>query len=359
MRIRARGWLESLAGTGTDFKAKQGGARAPGPMAQIVGLAQCALTALLFLAWDPRRRRWGPGPSAAGPRGQGRVPLCPGHVARPGDGEVRRQKKARGRGTALPSSEVETCPTAAGQAAQPVGSPLSGVRGRAPEAEGRPEAEGSPLGLEDWPTLPIYQTTGVHAEEGSGGAATRAPGAESRAGSALDASAGLHGPPASSASPLSVGAPARPREAEDPLQLLRSPSWSRGPARRGPPSSQAAARRDPLLSPTLRGALSGVLGGRCGLSGPRQRPLVFQNRQFAHLMGDPLGATRSAGRSQASTSGSKTKVDFDDFLPAIRKPGTPTSAARAKDGRTVHSIRASALRRKRPTGALSQGSAPS
>ena len=161
-------------------------ARAPGPMAQIVGLAQCVLTALLFLAQDPRGgRRWGPGRPQQDLGGQGRIPALPppGNV-RPLRGwrRVRRPEKGPGeaRRTALPGfPEWRRFPAASGQAAQPVGRPV-GVRGRAPEAESaeRPGVAAGPGGLAHAPHLPDHR--GVHAEEGPGGQRRGRPGAESR-----------------------------------------------------------------------------------------------------------------------------------------------------------------------------------
>ncbi|XP_040106912.1 unconventional myosin-XVIIIb isoform X1 [Oryx dammah] len=197
---------------------------------------------------------------------------------------------------------------------------------------------GSPLGLEDWPTLPIYQTTGAstlrRARAGSdeGALALRAG-----AGSALDASAGL---PRSTSlkciSSQSVGSPSPPPEK---LKIRFSSCESlleSGPSTQRTPSSPATARRDPLLSPTLRPRRrcleSSVDDAGCPDLG--KEPLVFQNRQFAHLMGDPLGSDPFSWKVPSLNYERKTKVDFDDFLPAIRKPETPASLARAaKDGR--------------------------
>ncbi|KAB0397680.1 hypothetical protein E2I00_010647 [Balaenoptera physalus] len=64
-----------------------------------------------------------------------------------------------------------------------------------------------------------------------------------------------------------------------------------------------------------------------------KEPLVFQNRQFAHLTGDPLGSDAFSWKVPSLNYERKTQVGFDDFLPAIRKPEMPTSLARAaRDG---------------------------
>ncbi|KAB0370039.1 hypothetical protein FD755_018001 [Muntiacus reevesi] len=197
---------------------------------------------------------------------------------------------------------------------------------------------GSPLGLEDWPTLPIYQTTGAstlrRARAGSdeGALALRAG-----AGSPLDVSAGL---PRSTSlkciSSQSVGSPSPPPEKLKTRFSSCESLLESGPSSWRTPSSPGAARRDLLSSPTLRPRRrcleSSVDDAGCPDLG--KEPLVFQNRQFAHLMGDPLGSDPFSWKVPSLNYERKTKVDFDDFLPAIRKPETPTSLARAaKDGR--------------------------
>ncbi|XP_043294022.1 unconventional myosin-XVIIIb isoform X2 [Cervus canadensis] len=197
---------------------------------------------------------------------------------------------------------------------------------------------GSPLGLEDWPTLPIYQTTGAstlrRARAGSdeGALALRAG-----AGSPLDVSASL---PRSTSlkciSSQSVGNPSPPPEKLKTRFSSCESLLESGPSSRRTPSSPGAVRRDLLSSPTLRPRRrcleSSVDDAGCPDLG--KEPLVFQNRQFAHLMGDPLGSDPFSWKVPSLNYERKTKVDFDDFLPAIRKPETPTSLARAaKDGR--------------------------
>uniref|UniRef100_A0A3Q1LG72 Myosin XVIIIB n=1 Tax=Bos taurus TaxID=9913 RepID=A0A3Q1LG72_BOVIN len=197
---------------------------------------------------------------------------------------------------------------------------------------------GSPLGLEDWPTLPIYQTTGAstlrRARAGSdeGALALRAG-----AGSALDASAALPRSTSLKCIPSqSAGSPSPPPEKLKTRFSSCESLLESGPSSRRTPSSPAAARRDPLWSPTLRPRRrcleSSVDDAGCPDLG--KEPLVFQNRQFAHLMGDPLGSDPFSWKVPSLNYERKTKVDFDDFLPAIRKPETPTSLPRAaKDGR--------------------------
>lgn len=177
-----------------------------------------------------------------------------------GDGEecgVR--ERSRGR-DALPVFPEWACPATAGQAAQPSAALSEFVEGLRRQKAQR--GRRSPLGLEDWPTLPIYQTTGASTRGGLGpGSDEGRPGAESRRGSALDASAGL---PRSTSlkciSSQSVGAPARPRKLKT-ASAPRSPTPS-GPSSQRTPSSRRLRAGTRLLSPTLRPrALSGVLGG--------------------------------------------------------------------------------------------------
>lgn len=106
-----------------------------------------------------------------------------------------------------------------------------------------------------------------------------------------------------------------------------------GPSTRRKLSSPTALR-DPLLSPTLRPRRrcleSSVDDAVCLDLG--KESLVFQNRQFSHLMEETLDSDPFSWKLPSLNYKSQTKVDFDDFLPAIRKPSSPLSAA-AKDGK--------------------------
>lgn len=199
---------------------------------------------------------------------------------------------------------------------------------------------GAGLGLEAWPTLPIYQTTGASAlrratRAGSdeGHLSLRSPletedGTEPSAG--LLRSASLKCLPSQGregASPLPQGRKTRFSSCES---LLES-----GPGLGRKPSSPSAPR-DTLLSPTLRPrrrCLEASLDdGGCPELG--KEPLVFQNRQFAHLMaGDPPDSDPFSWKLPSLNYERRAKVDFDDFLPAIRKPEASRSLAGAtKDG---------------------------
>ena len=248
-------------------------------MARIVGLAPCALTMLLFLAQDPRGgRRWGPGRPQQDLGGQGHVPALPppGNV-RPlwRRRRVRRPEKGpreAGRTALSVFPEWRCVPAAAGQAAQPVGRPV-GVRGRAPEAESAKRAgvAAGPGGLAHAPHLPDHW--GVHAEEGPGGQRRGRPGAESRGRltpGCVGRSPTVHQPQVHLLAERGEPQPA-PREVEDPLQLLRVPPGV-GPQLAEDAQLPGGRAQGPALvaHAATAEALSGVLGGRRGLSGPRQ-----------------------------------------------------------------------------------------
>lgn len=203
--------------------------------------------------------------------------------------------------------------------------------------------QGSPLGLEDWPTLPIYQTTGAstlrRARAGSDeGALSLRSGAPSPLGAegAAGTSAGLlRSTSLKCISSESAGGPTPlPEKLKTRFSSCESLLEPGAGARRK--SSSPSALRDSFLSPTLRPrrrCLESSLDD-AGCPDLGKEPLVFQNRQFAHLMGDPLDSDPFSWKLPSLNYERKTKVDFDDFLPAIRKPETPTSlAGAAKDGR--------------------------
>ncbi|XP_023599217.1 unconventional myosin-XVIIIb [Myotis lucifugus] len=198
--------------------------------------------------------------------------------------------------------------------------------------------QGSVLGLEDWPTLPIYQTTGASTLR------------RARAGSAeghLSLSSPLvtedcAGPSAGLLRSTSLkcipsqggeGTPLLPQRPKTRFSSCESLLES-GPGS-GRKLSSPSAPRDTLLSPTLRPrrrCLESSLDD-AGCPDLGKEPLIFQNRQFAHLMGDPPDSDPFSWKLPSLNYERKAKVDFDDFLPAIRKPETSRSlAGAAKDG---------------------------
>ncbi|XP_006890529.1 PREDICTED: unconventional myosin-XVIIIb [Elephantulus edwardii] len=200
------------------------------------------------------------------------------------------------------------------------------------------QGQGSSLGLEDWPTLPIYQTTGA--------STLRRAKARSDEG---DLS-------------LKLGAQS-PLELEGPAGLLRSTSLrcisSDSMGSTTPPPEKIKTRfsscesllepgsslrrkphspttsRDPILSPTLRPRRPCLDASLEDASCPDlgAQPLIFQNRQYSQLAEAPLDSDPFSWKLPSLHYERKSRVDFDDFLPAIRKPGTPISlSAASKDG---------------------------
>ncbi|XP_004690910.1 PREDICTED: unconventional myosin-XVIIIb [Condylura cristata] len=201
---------------------------------------------------------------------------------------------------------------------------------------------GSALGLEDWPPDPIYQTTAVSTlrrARAIGGEGNLSP--RSRAKSPLEtegaagSSAGLLR--SSSLRCISLenteGTSPPPEKLKTRFSSCES-LFQSGPGL-GRKLSSPATPRDKLLSPTLcprRRCLESSLDD-AGCPDLGKEPLVFQNRQFAHLMEEPLDSDPFSWKLPSLDYERKTKVDFDDFLPAIRKPETPASLAReANDG---------------------------
>ncbi|XP_074212863.1 unconventional myosin-XVIIIb isoform X3 [Camelus bactrianus] len=201
---------------------------------------------------------------------------------------------------------------------------------------------GSPLGLEDGPTLPIYQTTGAsalrRARAGSDeGTLSLRSGAESpldTAGTAGSSAGLLRSTSLKCISFGSIGGPSLLPEKQKTRFSSCESLLESGPGPGRKPSSPSAPR-DSFLSPTLRPrrrCLESSLDD-AGCLDLGKEPLVFQNRQFAHLMEDPLGSDPFSWKVPNLNYERKTKVNFDDFLPAIRKPEMPMSLARAaRDG---------------------------
>uniref|UniRef100_A0A8C0PM77 Myosin motor domain-containing protein n=1 Tax=Canis lupus familiaris TaxID=9615 RepID=A0A8C0PM77_CANLF len=204
--------------------------------------------------------------------------------------------------------------------------------------------QGSPLGLEDWPTLPIYQTTGAstlrRARAGSdAGDLSLRPGAKAAApepqGACGTSSAGLLRSTSLKciSSQGTEGTPLLPEKLKTRFSSCESLFESGQNV--GRKLSSPSTARDTLLSPTLRPRRrcleSSLEDAGCPDLG--KEPLVFQNRQFAHLMGESLDSDPFTWKVPSLNYERKTKVDFDDFLPAIRRPETPVSLTRAaKEG---------------------------
>ncbi|EHB08437.1 Myosin-XVIIIb [Heterocephalus glaber] len=202
--------------------------------------------------------------------------------------------------------------------------------------------QGSSLGLEDWPTLPIYQTTSTsRLRRGRAGSDEGDLSLRLQAKSPLGEE-GSPGTPAGLLRSTSLkcislgvaeGTSLAPERLKTRFSSCESLLESEPSVRRK--TSSPTTPRNTLLSPTLRPRRrcleSSVDDAGCPDLG--KEPLVFQNRQFAHLMEEPLGSDPCSWMLPSLSYGRKARVDFDDFLPAIRKPEMPTSlAGAAKDG---------------------------
>lgn len=226
----------------------------------------------------------------------------------------------------------------------------------------------SSLHLGEGPTLPIFQTTGAsslrrgraNSDEGDLSMWTRAKsplGAEGipKATAGLSRSTSLkcissedtediallpykQKTRVGSCESLLESGPSTRRKSGSPVALrdprsAASPRDPRSPAALWDPSSPVALR-DPLLSPTLRPrrrCLESSVDDAVGLDLGKES-LVFQNRQFSHLLEETLDSDPFSWKLPSLNYRRQTKVDFEDFLPAIRKPGTALSEA-AKDGK--------------------------
>ena len=198
--------------------------------------------------------------------------------------------------------------------------------------------QGSTLGLEDWPTLPIYQTTGASTlRRGRAGSDEGNLSLRVGAKSPLEIEGATGGLLRSTSlkcisSDGVGGTTLLPEKAKTRFSSCESLLESRPSM--GRKLSSPTTPRHTLLSPTLRPRRrcleSSVDDAGCPDLG--KEPLVFQNRQFAHLMEEPLGSDPFSWKLPSLDYERKTKVDFDDFLPAIRKPQTPTSLAGAAKG---------------------------
>ncbi|CAH6778729.1 Myo18b [Phodopus roborovskii] len=196
--------------------------------------------------------------------------------------------------------------------------------------------QGSSLHLGEGPTLPIFQTTGAsslrrgRASSDEGDLALRAGaksplGAEGkpRATAGLSRSTSLKCISSEGTEDVTLPPDKQQTRFGSCESLLES-----GPSTRRKLSSSMALR-DPLLSPALRPRRpcleSSVDDAVCLDLG--KEPLVFQNPQFSHLMEETLDRDPCSWKLPSLDYRRQTKVDFDDFLPAIRKPSSPLSEA--------------------------------
>ncbi|XP_052023609.1 unconventional myosin-XVIIIb [Apodemus sylvaticus] len=198
--------------------------------------------------------------------------------------------------------------------------------------------QGSTLHLGDGPTLPIFQTTRASSlrrgragsDEGNLSRRTRVKsplGAEGNPGAAagLSRSTSLKCISSEGTESITLLPEKQKTHFGSCESLLES-----GPSTRRKLSSPTG-----LLSPTLRPRRrcleSSVDDAGCVDLG--KEPLVFQNRQFSHLMEGTLDSDPFSWKLPSLSYRRQTKVDFDDFLPAIRKNDAPSSSGAARDGK--------------------------
>ncbi|KAM9194078.1 unconventional myosin-XVIIIb [Dugong dugon] len=228
-------------------------------------------------------------------------------------------------------------------------SPLSGAKLPSPSAalskfvedlrrKRAQRGQGSPLGLEDWPTLPIYQTTGAstlrrgRASSDEGHLSLRL-GAKS----SLETEGAVCLPRSTSLKCISSDSVESTTPLPEKLKTRFSSCESliESGSSLGRKLSSTATSRDVLLSPMLRPRRPCLDSSLDDTSCPDlgKEPLVFQNRQFTRLMGAPPGSDPFSWKLPSLSYQCKTKEDFDDFLPAIRKPETSISLSRAAKDR--------------------------
>ncbi|XP_073742883.1 unconventional myosin-XVIIIb isoform X1 [Callorhinus ursinus] len=202
--------------------------------------------------------------------------------------------------------------------------------------------QGSPLGLEDWPTLPIYQTTGASTLRraragrnkgdfslGFGAKSALEPEGACGTSSGLLRSTSLKCISSQSAEGTTL-LPEKLKNRFSSCESLFESGQSSG-RKLSSPSSSGSMLLSPTLRPRRRCLESSLDDAGCPDLG--KESLVFQNRQFAHLMEEPLDSDPFTWKVPSLNYERTTKVDFDDFLPAIRKPESPRSLARAaKEG---------------------------
>lgn len=197
--------------------------------------------------------------------------------------------------------------------------------------------QGSTLHLGDGPVLPIFQTTRASSlrrgrassDEGDLSLKTR-----------VKSPLGAEGIPGATAG-LSRSTSLKCISSEGPEDITLLPDKQKtrfgsceSLLESGPCTRRKLSSPTGLLSPTLRPrrpCLESSVDDAISLELGKE-PLVFQNRQFSHLMEETLDSDPFSWKLPSLNYRRQTKVDFDDFLPAIRKSDTPSSGA-AKDGK--------------------------
>uniref|UniRef100_A0A4X2KGM3 Myosin XVIIIB n=1 Tax=Vombatus ursinus TaxID=29139 RepID=A0A4X2KGM3_VOMUR len=193
----------------------------------------------------------------------------------------------------------------------------------------RSEKEQDALGAEDWPTLPIYQTTGASSLRRSLETVTlpEKPSLETETESprsGLLRSTSLKCLSSDKLDP-SLSLPAPPKSMHRSYESLLESEKTEGSFSRRLSSSvgdgpgKFAQSKLRLRRPCIDAPLEEVEDPDLG-----KESLVFQNRRFSNLLNEPLEPDFLSWKLPRYEQ--KPKVSFDDYVPAIRKSSSPTRA---------------------------------
>ncbi|XP_043833417.1 unconventional myosin-XVIIIb [Dromiciops gliroides] len=194
----------------------------------------------------------------------------------------------------------------------------------------RSDKERDALGTEDWPTLPIYQTTGASSlrrsletvtlpEKASLESETESPRSgllrstslKCLSSDKLDSTLSLPAPPKSMF--RSCESLLESENTEGSFGRMLSSSVGDGPGKFA--QSRLRLLRRPCIDAPLEEVEDPDLG---------KESLVFQNPRFSNLLNEPLESDSLAWKLPRHEQ--KPKVSFDDYVPAIRKSSSPTRA---------------------------------
>ncbi|XP_074062269.1 unconventional myosin-XVIIIb-like [Macrotis lagotis] len=197
----------------------------------------------------------------------------------------------------------------------------------------RSDKEKDALGAEDWPTLPIYQTTGASSlrrsletvtlpekspleteTESPRSGLLRSTSLKCLSSDKYDSSLSLPAPP--KLMYRSCDSLLESENTEGTFNRMLSPSMGDSPGK----FAQSKLRlRRPCIDAPLEEVEDPDLG---------KESLVFQNRRFSNLLNEPLEPDLLTWKLPRYEQ--KPKVSFDDYVPAIRKSNSPTRARKDK-----------------------------
>ncbi|XP_036593601.1 unconventional myosin-XVIIIb [Trichosurus vulpecula] len=193
------------------------------------------------------------------------------------------------------------------------------------------EKEQDALGAEDWPTLPIYQTTGASSLRRSL-ETVRLPEKSSLETEAESPRSGLLRSTSlkclsSDKSDTSLSLPAPPKSMYRSCDSLLASETTEGSFSRrlsspvGDSLGKFAQSKLRIRRPCIDAPLEEVEDPDLG-----KESLVFQNRRFSNLLNEPLEPDSLAWKLPRYEQ--KPRVSFDDYVPAIRKSNSPMRARR-------------------------------